>query len=155
MLPWALAAAIAIMASKRLLARFGPAAVLRAGMLLQASGLLLMALLPQPAFVLAGLLFALMGAGGSLCSSTAQTLAFHGVEGEALGDASALWNLNRQLSFCLGTAAIALLLALAMQWLPERATSVALGLTAAMTLLPMTLLRRPQSISLPQPETMQ
>ena len=150
MLPWALAAAIAIMASKRLLARFGPAAVLRAGMLLQASGLLLMALLPQPAFVLAGLLFALMGAGGSLCSSTAQTLAFHGVEGEALGDASALWNLNRQLSFCLGTAAIALLLALAMQWLPERATSVALGLAAAMTLL-----RRPQSISLSQPETMQ
>ena len=57
-----------------------------------------------------------MGAGGSLCSSTAQTLAFQGVEGEAMGDASALWNLNRQLSF--GTAAIALLLALAMQWLP-------------------------------------
>lgn len=124
-------------------------------MLLQASGLLLMALLPQPAFVLAGLLFALMGAGGSLCSSTAQTLAFHGVEGEALGDASALWNLNRQLSFCLGTAAIALLLALAMQWLPARATSVALGLAAAMTLLPMALLRRSQSISLSQPETMQ
>ncbi|OBU57998.1 MFS transporter [Stenotrophomonas maltophilia] len=155
MLPWALAAAIAIMASKRLLARFGPAAVLHAGMLLQAGGLLLMALLPQPAFVLAGLLFALMGAGGSLCSSTAQTLAFHGVEGEALGDASALWNLNRQLSFCLGTAAIALLLALAMQWLPARATSVALGLAAAMTLLPMALLRRSQSISLSQPESMQ
>ena len=76
---------------------------------------------------LAGLLFALMGAGGSLCSSTAQTLAFHGVEGEALGDASALWNLNRQLSFCLGTAALALLLALAMQWLPARATGVALA----------------------------
>jgi hypothetical protein len=46
--------------------------------------------------------------------------------------------------FCLATAAIALLLALAMQWLPARATSVALGLAAAMTLLPMALLRRPQ-----------
>lgn len=152
MLPWALASAIAITASKRLLARFGPATLLRAGMLLQASGLLLMALLPQPAFALAALLFALMGAGGSLCSSTAQTLAFHGVEGEALGDASALWNLNRQLSFCLGTAAIALLLALAMQWLPARATSVALGLAAAMTLLPMALLRHSHSVSLSQPE---
>jgi hypothetical protein len=65
-------------------------------------------------------------------------------EGEALGDASALWNLNRQLSFCLGTAAIALLLALAMQWLPAHATSVALGLAAVLTLLPMALLRRPQ-----------
>ena len=83
MLPWALASAIAITASKRLLARFGPATVLRVGMLLQASGLLLMALLPQPAFASAALLFALMGAGGSLCSSTAQTLAFHGVEGGA------------------------------------------------------------------------
>jgi hypothetical protein len=77
------------------------------------------------------------------------------VEGEALGDASALWNLNRQLSFCLGTAAIALLLALAMQWLPANATRVALGLAALLTLLPMVLLRRPQSISLSQPETMQ
>ncbi|KAG1311650.1 hypothetical protein G6F63_016304 [Rhizopus arrhizus] len=90
-----------------------------------------------------------MGAGGSLCSSTAQTLAFHGVEGEALGDASALWNLNRQLSFCLGTAALALLLALAMQWLPARATGVALGLAAALTLLPMLLLRRPKQLFLP------
>ncbi len=53
MLPWALASATAITASKRLLARFGPATVLRVGMLLQASGML-MALLPQPAFALAG-----------------------------------------------------------------------------------------------------
>ncbi|PTA70056.1 MULTISPECIES: MFS transporter [unclassified Stenotrophomonas] len=150
-LPWALASAITITASKHLLSRFGPATVLRAGMLLQASGLLLMALLPQPAFALAALLFALMGAGGSLCSSTAQTLAFQGVEGEALGDASALWNLNRQLSFCLGTAAIALLLALAMQWLPTRATGVALGLAAVLTLLPLALLRRSQPLFLPQP----
>jgi len=152
MLPWALASAMAITASKRLLTRFGPATVLRTGMLLQASGLLLMALLPHPVFAIAAWLFALMGAGGSLCSSTAQTLAFHGVEGEALGDASALWNLNRQLSFCLGTAAIALLLALAMQWLPARATGVALGLSALLTLLPMTLLRRPQLLTLSQPE---
>jgi len=152
MLPWALASAIAITASKRLLARFGAARVLRAGMVLQASGLLLMALLPQPAFALAALLFALMGAGASLCSSTAQTLAFQGVEGEALGDASALWNLNRQLSFCLGTAAIALLLALAMQWLPENATRVALGLAAVLTLLPMALLHRPQRTTVSQPE---
>ncbi|HIE5514471.1 TPA: MFS transporter [Stenotrophomonas maltophilia] len=152
MLPWALASAVAITGSRWLLVRFGPAAVLRGGMLLQASGLLLLALLSQPPFVVAALLFALMGAGGSLCSSTAQTLAFQGVEGDALGDASALWNLNRQLSFCLGTAAIALLLALAMQWLPARATSVALGLAAVLTLLPMVLLHRSQPLTLPQPE---
>lgn len=152
MLPWALASALAISASRRLLVTVGAVTVLRVGMLLQASGLMAMALLPQPAFALAGLLFALMGAGGSLCSSTAQTLAFHGVEADVLGDASALWNLNRQLSFCLGTAAIALLLALALQWLPTRATGVALGLAAALTLLPMALLRRSHSVSLSQPE---
>lgn len=152
MLPWALASALAITASKRLLTRFGPATVLRAGMILQAGGLLLMAVLPAPGFVVAAGLFALMGVGGSLCSSTAQTLAFQGVEAEVLGDASALWNLNRQLSFCLGTAAVALLLALAMQWLPDHATGVALGLAAGMTLLPMALLRRPPMLTLSQPE---
>ena len=152
MLPWALASAAAIAASRRLLGRFGPGAVLRVGMLLQASGLLLMTLLPEPSFALAALLFALMGAGGSLCSSTAQTLAFTGVDADALGDASALWNLNRQLSFCLGTAAIALVLALALQWLPARATGAALGMAAVLTLLPMLLLRRAQSLTLLQPE---
>lgn len=153
MLPWALASALAITGSRRLLARFGPGAVLRLGMVLQASGLLLMALQSQPPFALAAMLFALMGAGGSLCSSTAQTLAFNGVDAEALGDASALWNLNRQLSFCLGTAAIALLLALAMQWWPAHATGVALGLAAVLTLLPLALLRRSQLHSLSTTET--
>jgi predicted MFS family arabinose efflux permease len=153
MLPWALASALAITGSRRLLARFGPGAVLRLGMVLQASGLLLMALQSQPPFTLAAMLFALMGAGGSLCSSTAQTLAFNGVDAEALGDASALWNLNRQLSFCLGTAAIALLLALAMQWWPAHATGVALGLAAALTLLPLALLRRSQLHFLSTTET--
>ncbi|PSD25775.1 MFS transporter, partial [Stenotrophomonas maltophilia] len=38
-------------------------------MLLQASGLLLMALLPQPAFALAALLFALMGAGAACAAA--------------------------------------------------------------------------------------
>lgn len=39
-----------------------------------------------------------------------------------------------------------------MQWLPVRATSVALGLAAFLTLLPMALLRRAQPLLLPQPE---
>ena len=49
-------------------------------------------------------------------------------------------------------AAIALLLALAMQWLPAHATGMALGLAAVLTLLPMALLRRPQLLTLSQPE---
>ena len=43
--------------------------------------------------------FALMGFGGSLCSSTAQSSAFLQIPDAQLADASALWNINRQLSF--------------------------------------------------------
>ena len=52
----------------------------------------------------------LMGGGGSLCSSTAQSSAFLHTPAEEMPDASALWNLNRQLSFFAGSALLALLL---------------------------------------------
>lgn len=51
-----------------------------------------------------------MGAGGSLCSSTAQSSAFLNVANGDMPDASALWNLNRQLSFLMGSALLAALL---------------------------------------------
>ncbi|MCS5932686.1 hypothetical protein LNQ03_24090 [Klebsiella pneumoniae subsp. pneumoniae] len=41
------------------------------------------------------LAFTLMGGGGSLCSSTAQSSAFLHTPAEEMPDASALWNLNR------------------------------------------------------------
>jgi MFS family permease len=53
--------------------------------------------------------FALMGTGGSLCSSTAQSTAFLNIQNAALQDATALWNINRQLSFCFGVALLGLL----------------------------------------------
>ncbi|MBN0023899.1 hypothetical protein JTL70_34515, partial [Pseudomonas aeruginosa] len=56
------------------------------------------------------LAFTLMGGGGSLCSSTAQSSAFLHTPAEEMPDASALWNLNRQLSFFAGSALLALLL---------------------------------------------
>ncbi|MBX4355061.1 hypothetical protein K4G97_23015, partial [Mycobacterium tuberculosis] len=46
----------------------------------------------------------------SLCSSTAQSSAFLHTPAEEMPDASALWNLNRQLSFFAGSALLALLL---------------------------------------------
>jgi MFS family permease len=55
-------------------------------------------------------IFALMGAGGSLCSSTAQSSAFINITRHAMPDASALWNINRQLSFLIGATLLASLL---------------------------------------------
>ena len=81
--------------------------------------------------------FALMGAGGSLCSSTAQSSAFLTTRREDMPDASALWNLNRQLSFFAGT----LLLAQALSFMQAYFTPLAAWhgmfiFAAVITLLP-------------------
>lgn len=125
MLPWALASALAIYLSKKLFNHCGPKPLLLAGMALQCIGILL---LNGPALIIPAYL--LMGLGGSLCSSTAQTLAFLDIPAECMGHASALWNINRQVSFCLGAAALsALLSALA-------SFTLTFTIAAALTLLP-------------------
>ncbi|WP_426180224.1 MFS transporter [Pseudomonas sp. TWRC1-2] len=126
MLPWALASAMAIYLSKKLFNRCGPKPLLLAGMALQCIGILL---LNQPASVI--LAYALMGLGGSLCSSTAQTLAFLDIPAEHMGDASALWNINRQVSFCLGAAALSALLSALDSF------AITFTIAAALTLLPL------------------
>ncbi|MCU1776117.1 MFS transporter [Pseudomonas sp. 14P_5.3_Bac1] len=126
MLPWALASALAIFLSKKLFNRCGPKPLLLAGMALQCSGILL---LNQPAWVIAA--YALMGLGGSLCSSTAQTLAFLDIPAQRMGDASALWNINRQVSFCLGAAALSALLSALDSF------AITFTIAAALTLLPL------------------
>ncbi|EZP67066.1 MFS transporter [Pseudomonas sp. RIT357] len=126
MLPWAMASALAIFLGKKLFNRCGPKPLLMAGMALQCSGILE---LNEPALIIPA--YALMGLGGSLCSSTAQTLAFLDIPAERMGHASALWNINRQISFCLGAAALSALL--------SALDSYALTFTiaAALTLLPL------------------
>lgn len=126
MLPWALASALAIFLSKKLFNRCGPKPLLLAGMALQCIGILL---LNQPALVIAA--YILMGLGGSLCSSTAQTLAFLDIPAERMGHASALWNINRQVSFCLGAAALSALLS------ALNSFTLTLMIAAALTLLPL------------------
>ena len=126
MLPWAIASALAIYLSKKLFNRCGPKPLLLAGMALQCIGILL---LNQPTWVIPA--YALMGLGGSLCSSTAQTLAFLDIRAERMGHASALWNINRQVSFCLGAALLSALLSA----LDSFATTFTIA--AALTLLPL------------------
>ncbi|MDL2187949.1 MFS transporter [Pseudomonas sp. ChxA] len=126
MLPWAVASALAIYLSKKLFNRCGPKPLLLTGMALQCLGILL---LNQPTWVIPA--YALMGLGGSLCSSTAQTLAFLDIGSERMGHASALWNINRQVSFCLGAALLSALLSA----LDSFATTFTIA--AALTLLPL------------------
>ncbi|EMH4139874.1 MFS transporter [Serratia nevei] len=122
MLPWALASFLAITLTGKTFNRLGPRPLLIAGCLLQGAGMLTLAqidLAGQHALQIAA--FALMGFGGSLCSSTAQSSAFLQIPDAQLADASALWNINRQLSFCLGVALLSLLLNLLLTGLPPAA----------------------------------
>ena len=125
MLPWALASAVAIYLSKKLFNRCGPKPLLLAGMALQCGGILL---LNEPALIIAA--YMLMGLGGSLCSSTAQTLAFLDIPGERMGHASALWNINRQVSFCVGAAVLSAVLSALDSF------AITFTMAAALTLLP-------------------
>lgn len=126
MLPWALASAVAIYLSKRLFNRCGPKPLLLAGMALQCGGILL---LNEPALMIAA--YVLMGLGGSLCSSTAQTLAFLDIPAERMGHASALWNMNRQVSFCVGAALLSAVLSTLDSF------AITFTIAAALTLLPL------------------
>ena len=118
MLPWSVASFLAITTTGRDFNRIGPRPLVVIGCLLQATGILLLlnvssaspALLSVAAFVL-------MGAGGSLCSSTAQSSAFLTTARDDMPDASALWNLNRQLSFFAGTLLLAQALSIAQVYL--------------------------------------
>lgn len=126
MLPWALASAMAIYLSKQLFNLCGPKPLLVAGMTLQCGGILL---LNEPALIIAA--YVLMGLGGSLCSSTAQTLAFLDIPAERMGHASALWNINRQVSFCVGAAVLSAVLSTLDSF------AITFTMAAALTLLPL------------------
>ena len=117
-------------------------------MVFQAAGIVLF-LGVQPGTGAAGAGVRADGLGGSLCSSTAQTLAFQGMADEDLMPASALWNLNRQLSFCLAAALLACVLAVLTARLPDHALPSPCCWPAGMSLLPLPLLwRLPASLTL-------
>ena len=138
MLPWSVASFMAIAATGRYFNRIGPRPLVVTGCLLQALGiLLLLNVTPANAALLPTVAFVLMGAGGSLCSSTAQSSAFLSTRREDMSDASALWNLNRQLSFFAGALLLAQALNLAQIWLPSLAAWHGMFIFAAgITLLP-------------------
>ena len=138
MLPWALASALGIALSRYRFNRWGPKPLLLAGMSAQALGIALLIQLQDGPLWLPMALYALMGFGGSLCSSTAQNTAFIDVPAEHMAPASALWNLNRQLSFLLGPALMmGLFSALSSITSTSHAFALCFAIGAGMTLVPL------------------
>lgn len=121
MIPWSVASFFALLITGKTFNYLGPRPLIIAGSLLQGAGILMLTLVThsEPSLLLI-CAFALMGLGGSLCSSTAQSSAFLNIAPEEMPEASALWNINRQLSFCFGVALLSLLLNLLLSHLPLR-----------------------------------
>ncbi|WP_434632563.1 MFS transporter [Chromobacterium sp. CV08] len=111
MLPWSLGSFAAITLTGRGYRRLGPGPLLAAGSLAQGLGFLSLLAIDRSGQLswLAGS-YALMGLGGTLCSSASQSTAFLAVAPARMGEASALWNINRQLAFCVGMALASVLL---------------------------------------------
>jgi len=139
MLPWAMASFLAISITGKYFNRTGPRPLIIIGCLLQATGIALLthvsALTPEIQRVA---IFALMGAGGSLCSSSAQSSAFLNTAHQDMPDASALWNMNRQLSFFTGTTLMAFVLSALQHILPPlQAWHSTFIIAGIITLLPL------------------
>ncbi|MBB5371428.1 MULTISPECIES: MFS transporter [unclassified Janthinobacterium] len=111
MLPWAIASFAAISLTGKSYRRVGPQPLFIAGALLQAAGMLMLLRVDAASQIawLSGA-YAVMGFGGALCSSTAQSTAFLRIPDGQLSQASAVWNINRQIGFCLGVAVLGVLL---------------------------------------------
>ncbi|WP_430390668.1 MFS transporter [Dyella sp. 20L07] len=136
MVPWAVASAIGIGLSRHLFARQGPRKLLALGMLAQSAGIAWLLTVHGGEHASAMTAYLFMGFGGSLCSSTAQALAFQDVTGRDMLPASALWNLNRQFAFFIGPVALGGILAV------TGYAKVAYVVSICLSLLPIASLRR-------------
>lgn len=139
MLPWSIASFLAISFTGKYFNRLGPRSLIMVGGVLQAMGIFCLTVVtPATPHAMLVAIFALMGAGGSLCSSTAQSSAFLNITRHDMPDASALWNINRQMSFLLGATLLSGLLSAFQAVLPSvdawRWTFI---VAAAITLLPL------------------
>jgi EmrB/QacA subfamily drug resistance transporter len=113
MIPYAIAAFFSISMSGRLFNRLGPRTLLLPGIAVFGLGIaMLLSVSSSEHGVRMVIAFLMMGFGGGLSSSVSQSMALLDISHEAMTRASAVWNLNRQLSFCFGVAVFSMLLGL-------------------------------------------
>jgi len=152
MVLYAAGAFCAMMTGGRLYNRIGAAPLFLTGLLLHAAGIALLSLIGSahglPLLIIA---YLLMGTGGGIGASTAQTTAMLDFTDERLARASTVWNLNRQMSFSIGAALFTLMVNLLQQQTTiTSAYHYTFLIAAGLGLLP--LLRLKQLI--PQPESL-
>lgn len=140
MLPWSIASAFGIWITRRKFHAVGARLLLLTGSAVQAAGILHMVLSRPGSTVAPMMAYALMGFGGSLCSSASQTLAFRDVAQGDMLSASALWNINRQFAFFIGPLVLGTTLGLVSD------AGVVYGLAAALSLSPWLALRSPVTL---------
>ncbi|WP_205065628.1 MFS transporter [Pantoea coffeiphila] len=142
MLLYGVGALAAMLVAGRIYYRAGAPRLFICGMLLHSGGIALLSLVSDTSS--SGILCAaylLMGIGGGIAANCAQTTALIELNEQQMSGGSTLWNINRQLTFSLGTALFTLLLAVLSRYFPgELAWHLAFIIAAVSGLLPLWLI---------------
>ncbi|AVF59239.1 MFS transporter [Vibrio diabolicus] len=144
MLLYAIGSFSAMMISGRLYNRIGATPLFLSGLLLHAAGIAVLSLVGS-SLTLSLLIVAylMMGMGGGVSANTAQTTAMMDFDEERLARASAIWNLNRQMSFSIGAAFFTLIFNLLQQYTADISAYHLTFLTASLTgLIPLLLIKQ-------------
>ncbi|WP_370679198.1 MFS transporter [Comamonas sp. GB3 AK4-5] len=148
MLVYACGALVAMVLGGRVYGRMGAPRLFLTGMLLHSLGIACLVMVDSTADM--GMLVAaygLMGLGGGMGANTAQTTALLDFDGQDTHQASVLWNINRQMAFSVGAAALLMVFNLLLHRMDMvRAYRLTFALAALAGLAPILQLRtlRPQ-----------
>nr|WP_270049316.1 MFS transporter [Ignatzschineria rhizosphaerae] len=119
MMLYAFGAFITMMVSGYFYNRIGPKYLLFLGVILHSFGIALLYSVDESlTYLLLIPAYLLMGIGGGLAANVAQTNAMIDFQNETLLKSSVLWNINRQITFCVGIAVLTLIFSLYQAFLP-------------------------------------
>ncbi|CND47924.1 MFS transporter [Yersinia intermedia] len=111
MISYALSLFISISLTGQFFNRCGPRKIYIPGFMLMVLGLLFLSSITSAKQYSIGVIsFFLIGFGSSMCAVSSQIMAFIPIENKDMGDASTLWNLNRQLCLSVGVGFFIMLL---------------------------------------------
>jgi len=142
MMLYGIGAFAAIIVAGRVYYRIGAARLFTCGIVLHSGGIALLSLVSYPGdTVVLSAAYLLMGVGGGIAANCAQTTALIDLSEQQMSRGSTLWNINRQLTFSLGTALFTLLLAVFSRYFPgESAWHLAFIIAAVCGLFPLRLI---------------
>jgi EmrB/QacA subfamily drug resistance transporter len=113
MISYAVSLFISISLTGKFFNRFGPRKIYLPGFMLVVLGLIfLSSIISSTQYYIGVISFFLIGFGSSMCVVSSQVMAFIHINRQDMGDASAIWNLNRQLSLSIGVGFFIMLLSI-------------------------------------------